>query len=137
MDAMGRVISAFVACVLALAVLATGWFYLWPHDERTTAALHNSSGEITSGRRFGVSVGDSWARADQEIHSQFTPDYVLWETPSPPPAYSQTADRPVLVGDASVTYRDQSWRNGFVTLTLRDGRVRQVIWSYSPLYIDL
>ncbi len=134
---MGRVLSAFAACVLALAVLAAGWIYFWPHDERTTAALSNSSGKITAGRRFQVSVGDTWLRADQEIRSQFSPDYVLWETPSPPPADSQTADSPVLAGSATVTYRDRSWRNGLITLTLHDGRVSQVMWNYSPLYIDL
>jgi hypothetical protein len=112
------------------------WLYLWPHDERTTAALNTSSGQIAAGQRFQVSIGDSWEKADKKIRRQFNPSYTMWEKPSPPPAYSQTVDGPVLLGDATVTYRDQSWRNGTITLKLLNGRVVQISWSYSPLYID-
>jgi hypothetical protein len=132
-----RLLAIVGACLVSFAGVAAGWLYFWPHDERTFAALHSSSGEITKGRRFQVEVGDNWRLADHEIRSQFQPDYILWETPSPTPAYSQPADSPVLIGDATVTYRDRSWRNGLVMLSLHDGRVIKIHWDYSPLYIDL
>lgn len=132
-----RVLTTGVIGVLALGLICAGWFDLWPHDERTSAALQNSAGTIDFGRRFGVKVGDGWKRADEEVRSQFTPGYVLWTTPRPPPAYEQPVDGPVLVGDANVTYRDRSWRNGLITLKLHDGHVVQVTWTYSPFYVDL
>jgi len=134
---MKRVISVLMGGALILSLIVGGWFYLWPHDERTMAALHTSSGQITAGRRFGVSVGEGWAEADQDVRRQFNPAYVLWEKPLPAPAYSQTVNGPMLVGNASVTYRDQSWRNGLITLKLREGKVVQITWNYSPAYIDL
>lgn len=142
---MKRHIPTLVACLIALPIAVVAWLYLWPHTERTSAALNFSSGQIKSGHRFQISVGDSWTVADQKIRRQFTPSYILWEKGGPPPANGQTdsqADRrdvdgPLLVGDASVVYRDSSWRNGMITLELHDGRVTQIMWNYDPLYVDL
>lgn len=136
-----------LAAALVAFLAAIFWFGVQPMDERTQLLFNQSSGTITEGAMLGVTVGDSWTDADAALRRRFKPDYILWQS------YRQGTEResvplrsnpvvvghdPILVGDAAVSYRDKSWRNGVVTLRLTDGVVRAIEWGYGgPFYVDL
>jgi hypothetical protein len=101
-------------------------------DARARLMLERPRGHITSGSVLGVEVGATERSADAAIRRLFTPSYVLRD------GADGLSRLPLPPGDAVVSYRDKSWRNGVVSLLLKDGRVIAVAWSYSgPLYIDL
>lgn len=137
----------FLAIALIALLAAIFWFEVKPTDERTQLLMNQGTGTITEGTRLGVTVGDSWNEADAALRGLFTPDYVLWQGFQHPPDGVGSAvirhpvtvgHSPILVGDAEVSYRDRSWRNGVVTLRLADGVVTAVEWGYGgPFYIDL
>ena len=127
---------------LALAAMAAiAFVWSWqPTSEPTELYRHQRRGSITHGSQLGATVGAEWQAADQALRSRFRPSYVLWQS-GPPEQIRRgggLSDGPVLRGYAEVSYRDQSWRNGVVTLELMEGRVTKISWHYSgPFYIDL
>ncbi len=133
--------TLFLTGLLAVLFGALFWFGFEPTDERTQLVLRNSYGQVTSGTKLGVTIGEPWSRADATIRSLFTPANVLWQTGSYVGEGGQGVQlgrTPVLSGESRVSYRDRSWRNGVVTLDLVDGRVVRIIWHYpGPFYIDL
>lgn len=130
---------------VALVALLAGviWFVIDPTDERTQLLFNQSHGTITTGTKLSVTVGETWGDADAAIRSVFTPAYApLWETKRDVAADGSDnwrgASDPVLTGEARVSYRDRSWRNGGVVLDLSNGLVTAVHWNYGgPFYSDL
>ncbi len=45
-----------IGSVVGILAIGAGWVELWPHTERTNAALHYSQGSIVSGTRFGATL---------------------------------------------------------------------------------
>lgn len=127
--------------LLSLAGLASAaWMGLEPRNERTQLLFNDPQGVVTSGSKLGVRIGDPWHKADAAIRSQFEPRYVLWQVGKTNRFGGNytVRDGPVLTGQAEVSYRDGGWRNGTVTLDLRDGFVVAIIWQYyGPFYFDL
>jgi len=128
-------------CTVLLALLLSiFWWGFRPYDERTQLVFNQNYGTITSGTKLGVRVGGTWEDADNAIRRQFRPDNVLWQSgvcmgDGSDGEFSRT---PVLLGRATVSYRDRSWQNGVITLCLQDGVVSSVAWHYpGPFYIDL
>jgi hypothetical protein len=106
----------FLAAVLVALLLAIFWFGFEPNDERTQLVLHNSAGTIASGTKLGVRIGEPWAEADGEIRARFAPASVLWThgrmvTDGGTGVYGGSV--PVVVGEAQVSYKDDSWRSGW------------------------
>jgi hypothetical protein len=103
--------------------------------------LHNQYGRATSGTKFGVTVGMLWLPADGAVRRHFAPGYVLCLTGTPEQLHrggGASCETPPLSGFAEVSYRDRTWRNGVITLTVNDGRVTEIAWHYpGPFYIDL
>lgn len=131
----------FLAAGVAGFVAALVWAVSTSYDEPTKLYFDEPHGEVSAGGKLGVNVGDPWSRADRALRARFTPDYVLWQQGryvDQGGTGVRLADDPILTGQAEVSYRDRSWRNGVVTLILRDGRVVAINWQYSgPFYIDL
>ena len=139
---MSRAGYIAVLCgVVAALLLGIFWFGVSPNDERTRLLWYEPRGSVHSGAALGVSVGETWGDADSKIRRLFKPSSVLWQTG----AYVTQGGTgvvlsraPVLAGDATVRYRDDSWRNGVIILEVRDGRVVGISWNYAgPFAIDL
>ena len=134
------VIVGLIALLSLAGVASAGWMAIEPNNERTQLLFNDPKGVVTSGSKLGVHIGDPWHKADATIRSQFQPRYVSWEVGELNGMGGGLAfpDGPVLVGKATVVYRDGGWRNGVVTLDLVDGSVVAIWWSYSgPFYVDL
>ena len=129
-----------VALLGVAGVATAAWIAMEPTSERTQLLFNDPKGVVTSESKLGVHIGDPWHKADATIRSQFQPRYVSWEVGESKGMGGGLAfpDGPVLVGKATVVYRDGGWRNGVVTLDLVDGSVVAIGWSYSgPFYVDL
>lgn len=129
---------------IALAALIAGvWFAIDPMDERTQLLFSENRGTATQGTKLSITVGETWGDADVVIRSLFAPGYSpLWETKKDVTAGGSDnwrgASDPVLTGEARVSYRDRTWRNGVVVLDLNNGLVTAVHWNYvGPFYSDL
>ena len=129
--------------LLSGALLALTLFMAWEvrlsPDERTELVLFDQYGHVASGTKFGVTVGMTWSAADSAVRQLFTPGYVNCETETrgqTPYGGRAFCKAPPQSGFAKVSYRDQSWRNGVITLTFDDGRVTTIGWHYpGPFYI--
>jgi hypothetical protein len=124
----------------ALLVLVGLVWFIGPTDERTALVIGEQYGTISAGTKLGVTIGDPWPAADAALRRSFTPAYVQWLTGRHPQQGGNgvtLSDTPILVGDAEASYRDRSWRNGVVTLAVRDGVVMSLSWHYpGPFYFD-
>ena len=131
----------FLVVGLVSLVAAIVWAISTFNDEPTKLYFDEPRGQASAGTKLGVSIGDPWRSADRALRDGFSPAYVLWQQGryvSEGGTGVRLSRDPILTGDAEVSYRDGSWRNGVVTLILRDGRVTAIHWHYSgPLYIDL
>ena len=127
--------TVVVALGLLLATCAYG-----PGDPRNDLVGAGSK-RIASGKMLGVSIGDQWKVADQRLWRQFGLGDTLWSTGkyvSEGGTGEKLGHSPVLRGEAEVSYRDRSWRNGVITLYLVDGRVAAIGATYvGPFYVDL
>jgi len=130
---------------LLVAVFACGALVLKtigdPNEERTHLVFHDQYGEITGGSKFGVAIGDAWPNADRAIRRLFDPGYVNCIEGTEElfmRGGGKFCEVPPARGLASVSYRDETWRNGVITLTVSEGRVVKITWHYpGPFYVDM
>ncbi len=133
---LGALLVAAFACG-ALVLNAIGD----PNEERTRLVFHDQYGEVTAGAKFGVAIGDPWPKADRAIRQLFEPGFVLCIEGTEElfmRGGGKFCEVPPAKGLAQVSYRDETWRNGVITLTIFNGRVIKINWHYpGPFYVDM
>lgn len=107
----GIVLGACLAGLLALAVL---------QNERNRLAMTNSSGSVSSGTKFGVSIGDEIDPARQHLLAS---GFTQLLTPSD----LQQLNYPLR---NEYVFRDGAWRRGTVRLRVSEGKVAAIAWHY-------
>src|SRR5207244_3222783 len=113
--------KVFLVVGLSLIALCAVWAIPTIGDERTLLLFSQPGGRVSVGSKFGVTIGDPWTRADRALRSRFKLDDVSWEYGHVHPEGDpnvRSADGPVLTGEAVVSYKDNSWHNGVVSIDL-------------------
>ena len=103
-------------------------------NERTRMTVLGSSGTITSGQKFGVSIGDSYPVASEAIERagfEVLNVYSLRDgekvaTPGVIPSKCDSFCR--------IVYEDKGFANGLVTLTYRSGAITEIRWGYDLIF---
>mgnify|MGYP003575449094 CR=1 FL=1 len=109
--------------VIALGVAALALLAFYAIDDRFRYTVNRSSGSVTSGEKFGISIG-----SDIETARKYIQDMGLRNT--------EDSCKYILLHKNSTrecrsVFMDTGIRTGFIILRYSSGKVRKISWSYS------
>jgi len=105
-----------LAAVLLLAFLG---------NNRNWTALFAPSGQITTGSKYGVAIGDSKAVVLRKLKAEgFDPINI---------GRDGTCLARRLQGDEFIYAFELNWRHGVVCIGLGSGTVKEIAWDYNQL----
>lgn len=110
----------FVLIVVAAALIIS---VLIGMGEINRAGIFGSGGSITSGSKFGVTVGIARASAGDRLEA-------LGLVEGRPSVPGRCLGRLVEDGEIVDLWEDLSWRSGVICVTSRHGVVTRLTWSF-------
>lgn len=129
---MKRARRTAVAVVVLTILALVGYSFLRPMD-RTVAALGASASYTEAGSRFGVTIGEPVAVAQEHLSA-------AGMTRSDPVVEKLLVADPFVCGgrrrqsDENVRlFNDNSWRHGLICLFERNGHVVALGWTFQPI----